>query len=276
MVRFETPDGQEHFGVLSDEQNGLAKIVERGPGGGFVLAEDEAEVSVILPPVQPTAVYAIGLNYAKHAGEAGLERPRYPIVFLKAPSSCIGHEQFIVVPKVCQEPPEVDFEGELAVVIGKPARDVSEADALKHVLGYTIANDVSARRWQGKRGGGQWCRGKSFDTFCPLGPFLVPSSQVPDPQALKIQTRVNGEVMQDASTADMLFPVAELISFLSQGTTLLPGTVILTGTPEGVGYAQLPPRYLGRGDVVEVSIDGLGVLRNRVAEQGDSPDEFRV
>lgn len=161
----------------------------------------------------------------------------------------------------------MDYEAELAVVIGREALNVSKEDALDYVLGYTCANDVTARRWQGKKGGGQWARGKSFDTFAPLGPWVVPAKLIPDPQALRIRTILNGKVVQDGNTSDMHFGVAELIEFLSQGTTLHPGTVILTGTPAGVGYTQDPPVFLKAGDTVEVEIEGVGKLTNPVMEQ---------
>jgi len=158
----------------------------------------------------------------------------------------------------------VDYEGELAVIIGRACRNVATDAALDHVLGYTCANDVSARRWQMHAGAGQWIRGKSFDTFCPLGPALVTADEIPDPQALGLRTTVNGQVMQDHTTGDMIFPVAELISFLSRDTTLLPGTVILSGTPQGVGFARKPPVWLQPGDEVTVEIEGVGRLTNPV------------
>ena len=167
----------------------------------------------------------------------------------------------------CMEPPEVDYEVELAVVIGKTAKDVTAAEALGYVLGYTVANDVSARRWQGARGSGQWVRGKSFDTFCPLGPELVTADELVDPQNLRLTCVLNGQVMQDANTSDMIFPVTELISFLSTGTTLLPGTVILTGTPSGVGYTRKPPVFLMPGDTVDMTVEGIGTLSNPVELQ---------
>jgi 2-keto-4-pentenoate hydratase/2-oxohepta-3-ene-1,7-dioic acid hydratase in catechol pathway len=162
---------------------------------------------------------------------------------------------------------EVDYECELAVVIGRAGKNISRQKALSHVAGYTCANDVSARDWQIKRGGTQWCRGKSFDTFCPLGPCLVTPDEIPDPNALRIRTTINGEVRQDWNTNDMIFDVPALIEFLSGSTTLLPGTVILTGTPHGVGMAQKPPRWLQPGDSVSVEIEGIGTLTNPVASE---------
>ena len=199
--------------------------------------------------------------------------PRFPVFFLKNPASICGPGYNIKIPRVASSNSEMDFEGELAVVIGsRPVKNVSPEDALDFVLGYTSANDVSARRWQGKKGGGQWSRGKSFDTFCPLGPTLLLQQPGVDPDNLTIETRLNGETMQSSSTSDMNFDVRSLISFLSESTTLLPGTVILTGTPEGVGYARDPPVFLQAGDTVEVAIDNIGVLENGVVEEeaGDS------
>ena len=160
----------------------------------------------------------------------------------------------------------MDFEAELAVVIGTRARNVSTEDALQYVFGYTCANDVSARRWQKHGGGGQWIRGKSFDTFCPMGPLLVTADEITDPQDLAIRSELNGQTMQSSNTHDMIFSVAQLIAFISRDTTLLPGTVILTGTPEGVGFARKPPVYLADGDTIEVIIEGIGTLVNTVCD----------
>jgi 2-keto-4-pentenoate hydratase/2-oxohepta-3-ene-1,7-dioic acid hydratase in catechol pathway len=176
----------------------------------------------------------------------------------------IGDGEPIILPPICSEPGEqVDFEGELAVIIDRDARDVPAGEAMSYVRGYAVANDVSARWWQKEGSGGQFVRGKSFDTFCPLGP-MVPAARVPDPQALRLTTRVSGELMQDASTADMIFPVRTLIAELSRGLTLMAGTVLLTGTPAGVGAARTPKRWLRDGDVVEIAIESIGTLRNPV------------
>jgi 2-keto-4-pentenoate hydratase/2-oxohepta-3-ene-1,7-dioic acid hydratase in catechol pathway len=224
-------------------------------------------VGVFLPDGRtlPLAqVLGIGRNYAEHAKEQGAAVPDAPMVFTKNSASACLNGDDIRVPKVCQDREQVDFEGELAVVIAAAARDVAKADALKHVLGYCVANDVSARWWQKSGSGGQFFRGKSFDTFCPLGPRVTPASEVPNPNALRLKTTVNGQVMQDASTSEMIFDVATLVSDLSRGMTLLPGTVILTGTPSGVGMARTPPVWLKHGDVVEITIEKLGSIRNRV------------
>ncbi|MCC6660978.1 MAG: fumarylacetoacetate hydrolase family protein [Phycisphaerales bacterium] len=213
-------------------------------------------------------IIGIGRNYAEHAREQAATVPTRPMVFVKAPASACLSGEAIVIPAVCRDPryggDQVDFEAELAVVIGTGGRNIAEDRALSHVLGYCCANDVSARWWQKEGSGGQFCRGKSFDTFCPLGPRLVPAAEVRDPQAMRVRCRVNGGTMQDDSTAGMIFPVSRLVSELSWGTTLLPGTVILTGTPSGVGMARTPPVWLREGDTVEVEIDGLGVLSNPV------------
>jgi 2-keto-4-pentenoate hydratase/2-oxohepta-3-ene-1,7-dioic acid hydratase in catechol pathway len=212
----------------------------------------------------PPAILAIGRNYADHAAEMKGESPERPVVFMKNPASVIGDGEPIVIPRICAEPEQqVDYEGELAVIIGRTCRDVSESEAIDFVAGYAIANDVSARWWQRHGSGGQFVRGKSFDTFCPLSD-PAPVSIIADPQKLHLVTRLNGDVVQDAGTEDMIFPVRTLIVELSRGMTLLEGTVILTGTPSGVGAARQPPRFLRDGDVVEVSIEGLGTLRNPV------------
>lgn len=214
-------------------------------------------------------IVGIGCNYAGHAAEQGADVPDRPMVFYKSPGSAGLHGDAIVIPPVCRDeatggPEQVDFEAELGVVLGRDARDVAEADALDCVLGYCCANDVSARWWQKKGSGGQFCRGKSFDSFCPIGPALVPADRIDDPQDLRVVCRVSGETMQEDSTASMIFPVRALIAELSRGTTLPAGTLILTGTPSGVGMARTPQRFLRDGDVVEVEIEGIGLLRNVV------------
>jgi 2-keto-4-pentenoate hydratase/2-oxohepta-3-ene-1,7-dioic acid hydratase in catechol pathway len=271
IVRFQDEAGEEHFGVFTDATEARCRVARRGAASGRMqLTSEEVAVDLVLPPVDPPAVYCIGLNYVDHAAEVKMPMPQFPIVFTKPPSALTGHGSAIVIPRVAASPPEVDYEAELAVVIGRECKNVPASRAMEHVLGYTIANDVTARRWQGaKRGGGQWARAKGFDTFLPLGPFLVPRDEVPDPHNLRIRTLVNGDTVQDGNTASMFFKIPQLIEFLSQGTTLLPGTVICTGTPAGVGYTR--GVYLKRGDVVAIYIDGIGCLRNSVAEElGDS------
>lgn len=212
----------------------------------------------------PPAIFAIGKNYAEHAKEMGGTPPDKPTVFMKNPASVISNGDDIVIPSICLEPhAQTDYEGELAVIIGRDTRDVKEADALDCISSYAVANDVTARWWQKQGSGGQWVRGKSFDTFCPLSE-PVPAAANIAPQDLTIKTRVNGATVQDDSTKNMIFSVATLIATLSTGLTLLEGTVILTGTPAGVGHAKSPPSYLENGDVVEIEIEQIGLLRNTV------------
>jgi 2-keto-4-pentenoate hydratase/2-oxohepta-3-ene-1,7-dioic acid hydratase in catechol pathway len=220
----------------------------------------------LLAPIQPTSIFCIGLNYRRHAEETGARLPEYPVVFFKGLNSLQHPDGPILLPTHLKSD-EVDYECELAVVIGRACKNASRQNALDFVLGYTCANDVSARDWQIKRGGGQWCRGKSFDTFTPLGPVLVTRDEIPQPNSLKIKTVLNGEVMQDWNTNDMIFDVPALIEFLSGSTTLLPGTVILTGTPHGVGMARKPPRWLKPGDRVSIEIEKIGMLTNPVSEE---------
>ena len=215
----------------------------------------------------PPAIIAIGRNYLEHAQEMGGTVDPNPIIFMKNPACVIGDGQAIVIPAICQRPgPQVDWEGELAIEIGTTCKNVSEADALGMVRAYRAANDVSARWWQKQGSGGQFCRGKSFDTFCPLS-LPTRAERVPNPQSLRIITRVNGEVMQDASTADMYHSVAKIISVLSDATTLLAGTILLTGSPAGVGASRNPPIFLKDGDIVEVEIPGVGRVRNPVLSE---------
>ena len=219
-----------------------------------------------MSPDRPPAIWCIGRNYADHAAELGNARPERPMVFFKNQASVIAAGEPIVVPPVCGEHgPQVDWEAELAVVLGRDAKDLDGDSVFDHVGGYRIANDVTARWWQKHGSGGQFCRGKSFDTFCPLGP-LHPAEAISDPQDLGIRTRLNGETVQSSNTREMMFSVAELLVELTRGTTLAAGTIVLTGTPAGVGAGMTPPRFLREGDVVEIEIDGLGTLRNPVVE----------
>jgi 2-keto-4-pentenoate hydratase/2-oxohepta-3-ene-1,7-dioic acid hydratase in catechol pathway len=213
-------------------------------------------------PLRPPKIVAIGLNYLDHIREANLERPERPLVFAKFPTSVIGDGEEIVIDRRLSA--RVDWEVELAAVIGRRMSRVSKDDALAHVFGYTVANDVSARDLQ--FADGQWVRAKSLDTFCPLGPVIVTADEIPDPQHLALRTRVNGETVQSSSTSEMLFGVAELLSFCSHSFVLEPGDVVLTGTPWGCGEFMSPVRSLSAGDVVEVEVEQIGTLRNPVVE----------
>jgi 2-keto-4-pentenoate hydratase/2-oxohepta-3-ene-1,7-dioic acid hydratase in catechol pathway len=223
----------------------------------------EGTVKLLTPIPDPQKIICIGLNYRDHAAESGSPIPKEPVLFSKFATALIGDGDAIVLPPVSRE---VDYEAELVLVIGKKGRQVSAAQALDHLAGYTIGHDVSARDWQLKKDGKQWLAGKSFDTFAPAGPHLVTADEVPDALNLGIRLRLNGQTMQNSSTKQMIFPPAELIAYVSQVFTLQPGDLIFTGTPPGVGFVRKPPVFLKAGDVVEVEIDGLGVLRNPVAQ----------
>jgi len=264
LVRY--TDSEEVLGYAALSENAQYYKVNRNEKGELEVSEEKADVALILAPVVPPAIYCVGINYASHAKETGSKRGDYPVIFMKAPTAVNSPELPIVLPRYLNSD-KVDYEGELAVVIGKPCKNVTPEQALAYVLGYTIANDVSARDWQKEKGGGQFCRGKTFDTFCPLGPVLVSVDEIENPNDLAIETRVNGELRQAGNTVDMIYDVPTIIAFLSGSNTLLPGTVILTGTPEGVGAAMDPPRFLKVGDQIEVTIEGIGTLANPVIEE---------
>lgn len=261
IVRYHSKDNRVCWG--SRQENGEVVRLSGSIESGFSPTSEVDHPAAFLPPVEPPAIYCIGANYRHHIEECGMPIPEQPVVFMKGPNALQAHEAPIRIPKVCL-PEEVDYEGELTVVIGKTCRNVSRENALDHVLGYACANDVSARNWQIKLGGGQWCRGKGFDTFLPIGPWVVTTDEIPDPSLLHLKTTLNGVVKQDWPTGDMVFDVPAIIEFLSSDTTLLPGTVILTGTPHGVGAALKPPVWLHPGDRIEIEITGIGCLSNPV------------
>jgi len=267
IVRFETGEGRIHLGRQRDD--GAVERLDGELFDGLAPTGEVRQPRRILAPLIPTTVYCIGANYRRHCDECNVAYPEQPIVFMKGANALVDPGQPIVMPSVC-DGDEVDYEGELAVVIGKRCKNVSRERALDYVLGYTCANDVSARNWQKNRGGGQWCRGKGFDTFLPLGPALVTGDEIPDPAELTLRTWVNGDLRQESPTNDMIFDIPELIAFLSSGTTLLPGTVILTGTPHGVGLGFDPPRMLRPGDEVRIEIDRIGALVNPVATEAQA------
>ena len=219
----------------------------------------------LLPPVpNPEKIICIGLNYRDHAIETGCEIPSEPVVFAKYIDAIVGHGDDIVLPTVSKQ---VDYEAELVVVIGKQGKHISADQAMDYVFGYTCGHDVSARDWQKGRPAGQWLLGKTFDTFAPIGPCLVTKDELPDPSNLRVQMHLNGDVVQDSTTAQLIFSIPELIAYLSQIVTLKPGDLIFTGTPPGVGVARTPQVFLQDGDVCNVAIEGIGTLTNNcVAE----------
>jgi 2-keto-4-pentenoate hydratase/2-oxohepta-3-ene-1,7-dioic acid hydratase in catechol pathway len=238
----------------------LAADVDLGGSGRRVPL---ADVTLLAPVARPSKVIAVGLNYADHARESGAAIPPAPLLFAKAPSSIVGPD--VAIDGESGNSQEVDYEAELAVVIGRrAAADVT--DPMSHVLGYTICNDVSARDAQ--LSDGQWMRGKSFDTFCPLGPWIVTADELPDPQSLRIGCTVSGEKLQDGTTAEMIFSVAEIVTYVARFMTLEPGDVIATGTPYGVGFARNPQRFLRDGDEVTCWVEGIGELTNPVVVRG--------
>ncbi|MFO7751330.1 MAG: fumarylacetoacetate hydrolase family protein [Desulfobacteraceae bacterium] len=265
IIRFTDDNGRIHTGC--DFREGTASLISGDLFGDFSVTDQRVQVNRLMAPLLPPAVFCIGLNYTLHAKETGTPLPEYPVVFMKNPAAVTGPDTSIELPAACTRGPEVDYEAELAVVIKKKAKNVEMDNAVDYIFGYTCANDVSARRWQKHAGGGQWVRGKSFDTFCPLGPWIVTADEVNDPNGLAIQCRLNHETMQKSFTSDMIFSVSQLVAFLSQSTTLLPGTVILTGTPSGVGFTRTPPVFLKPGDVVETSIEAIGTLVNTVSAE---------
>ncbi|MBF0242323.1 MAG: fumarylacetoacetate hydrolase family protein [Desulfamplus sp.] len=243
-----------------------ASVISGNIFDDFKVTDKVAKIKTIVVPINPVAILCIGLNYKMHAKETGMALPEHPVLFMKNPAAVTCPYSDIEIPKSCLDPLQVDYEVELAVIIGKSGKNIKQKDALDYVLGYTCANDISARRWQKHSGGGQWVRGKSFDTFCPLGPAIVTKDEI-CPQNLNLECRLNGEVMQQGSTSDMIFSVPELISRLSESMTLLAGTVILTGTPSGVGFTRVPPIFLKPGDLVKSSINGIGEMINGVVAE---------
>ena len=264
IFRYLDQSGKMGFGRFDSE--GKTFLIHQKDNGDFEATDEAITPFQLLTPIDFRCIYAIGLNYLAHAEETGMEIPKYPMVFMKAPTAVQNPGDPVVLPRFLRSD-KVDYEAELGVVIGRPCKNVKPEDALSYVLGYVCANDVSARDWQKEKGGGQFCRGKTFDTFCPVGPCLATADEIPDPSSLTIRSYVNDEKMQESKTDDLIFDVPALISFLSGSTTLLPGTLILTGTPAGVGEARDPKRFLIPGDEVTVEIDGVGMLTNPVVEE---------
>jgi 2,4-diketo-3-deoxy-L-fuconate hydrolase len=272
LVTYSTGGGEPRVGAIEDGRivplggagSSMLEYIQRGrgaerqPGGGESVALEEARLHA--PIARPEKLVAIGLNYEDHAAETGAEIPEKPVVFGMYPNTIIGPGEPIRIPPITEQ---VDYEAELAVVIGRTARNVSESEAMEYVFGYMNSNDVSSRDLQFSEGG-QWTRSKSIDTFCPVGPHITTRDEVPDPHDLSIRCILNGEVVQDGTTSKMIFSVAELVSFLSSGMTLVPGDIIITGTPPGVGMARDPQLWMKPGDEVTIEIEGLGSLTNPV------------
>src|ERR1041385_2559646 len=258
IVRF-LSGGKIHLGRQIDDST--AHRIAGDLFGGFDVTSEKLRIEKLLSPLVPTDILCIGLNYREHAAESGSTIPPNPMLFIKAGNTLNNPFDPIPIPKRSSE---IDYECELAVVIGKPAKHVSRERALDYVFGYTAANAVSSRDWQRDKnlGGGQFARGKSFDGFCPLGPVLVTRDEIPNPNALRIKTILNGQTMQDNTTGDMIFNVPTLIESLSSTMTLRAGSVILTGTPQGVGFARKPPVWLKAGDKVVIEIEKIGRLEN--------------
>lgn len=261
IIRYADQAGEILFGAL--QEDGTAHRILGDIFGDFEVTSEVVAVDKLLAPIAPANIFCIGLNYRPHAAETGVTIPKFPVLFMKSAGAVQNPDDPILLPSHLAST-QVDYEGELVVVIGKPCKNVSREQALDYVLGYTCGNDVSARDWQKTWGGSQWCRGKTFDTFAPLGPCLVTPEEIPNPNHLAIKTILNGEVVQDLNTREMIFDVPSLIEFLSGSTTLTPGSVIFTGTPSGVGAARTPPLWLKVGDTVTVEIESIGRLVNHV------------
>jgi 2-keto-4-pentenoate hydratase/2-oxohepta-3-ene-1,7-dioic acid hydratase in catechol pathway len=264
IIRYQDASG--NINHAAQQPDGSARRIEGDIFGVHRVTNEAADVKKLLAPIAPIAFLCIGLNYRQHAAETNAKIPQFPVLFMKSPGALQHPGDPILLPTHLKSD-QVDYEAELAVVIGQRCKNASRANALDHVLGYTCANDVSARDWQKQYGGSQWCRGKTFDTFAPLGPCLVTRDEISNPNNLRIRTILNNAVMQDCNTSNMIFDVPTLIEFLSGSTTLFPGTVILTGTPHGVGMARQPPVWLKPRDAVTIEIERIGQLTNPVRSE---------
>ncbi len=263
IVRFQS-NGKIQTGKQIDDQTAFR--IEGDLFGDYRVTDEKLKIDKLLAPLVPTDILCIGLNYREHAAESGSTVPLNPMLFIKASNTLNNPFDPIPIPKRSSE---IDYECELVVIIGKTAKDVSRQNALDYVLGYSCANDVSSRDWQRDKnlGGGQFARGKSFDGFCPIGPCIVTQDEIPNPNLLKIKTILNGQTLQDHTTADMIFDVPALIESLSSTMTLRPGAIILTGTPQGVGFARNPPIWMKAGDTVVIEIEKIGRLENPVSQE---------
>ncbi|CDK24070.1 unnamed protein product [Kuraishia capsulata CBS 1993] len=276
LIRFEAKDGNTYHGdaILPEgsidvyEAKTAYVILGNVLSKDYVITNHIAEISKLLSPLsesQIPSLRCVGMNYIKHAIELKMEIPKYPVLFFKPTSAVVGPSDPIIVPAACQMPPaKVDYEVEMAIVIGKTGKNIPVEEAHEYIMGYTIGNDVSQRTWQMDRGGTQFGVGKMFDNFAPLGPSIVSSEVLPDANNLHITSKVNGEIRQDSRTSDMIFTTSEVVSFMSIGTTLRPGDVIFTGTPSGVAVGLEHTPWLKDGDEVEFEIENIGVLRNKL------------
>lgn len=265
IIRFLSQDNAIYYGVLESPDDDKVRVIEGHILGQFNVTQKMAAVKKILSPIETPHILGIGLNYKKHALETGMPIPEIPVLFLKAAGTMIGQMEPIVLPKV--GPDYVDAEAELAIIISKKGKNIPVNEAMDYVLGYTCANDITARDWQIRKQKTQWARGKSFDTFCPLGPWLITKDEIPNPHNLWIRLEINDKTYQDSNTADMIYDIPTLVSNFSQSLTLFPGTVILTGTPSGVGFTRIPPTFLKPGDMVTVDIEKIGRLTNPVIDE---------
>ncbi|RGP78806.1 fumarylacetoacetate hydrolase domain-containing 2a [Fusarium longipes] len=276
LVRFVSNDGETHYGA-ADESLKTARILESGSpfSSPAQLSKQEHTIHKLLCPIDVTdarSVVCIGLNYTDHAEEAQMSIPKVPVVFFKPVTALTGPHDDLVLPRTFWEKGRLDYESELVIVIGKRASRVSKDDALDYVFGYTAGNDISNRAWQlePQLGGGQWCYSKCFDSSAPIGPAIVSKDILGSAVGLGIRGTLNETQMQNGNTKNMIFGVAEIVSFLSQGMTLLPGTLIFTGTPAGVGFGKKPQVSMKEGDITKVEIDGIGAIANKVVyEQSD-------
>ncbi|MBI9015912.1 MAG: fumarylacetoacetate hydrolase family protein [Phycisphaerae bacterium] len=259
-IRFIDQNNIEQIGILN---NNIIELLDGDLLDNPTLTGQTCSIDSIkayLPPVTPPNLLAIGKNYAAHAAEFGTPLPKEPLIFIKSATSITAHNQPIQKPQ--QAPDFIDYEAELAIVIGKKAKNINPNQVPDHIFGYTCANDVTARDCQ--KNDGQWARAKSFDTFCPIGPVVETEL---DTKKLTVRSILNGNIMQDGNTADMVFPVNELVSYISKHMTLLPGTVILTGTPDGIGFARDPQVLMQNGDKITIEIEGIGKLVNYVENE---------
>ncbi len=271
IIRFLSQDDTLYYGVIESPDDDKARLIEGDILGRFTVTDKTGVIKKILSPIHTPYIIGVGLNYKKHAVETGMQYPEIPVLFLKAAGTLIGPMEPIVLPKA--GPDQVDYEAELAIIIGKQGKNIRVENAMDYVLGYTCANDVSARDWQIRKQKTQWARGKSFDTFCPLGPWLVTKEEITNPHRLGIHSEINGKTYQDSNTSDMIFDIPYLVSNLSQSLTLFPGTIILTGTPNGVGFTRIPPTFLKPGDMVTVEIEKIGRLTNPVVMENDGKQD---